>query len=450
MNIKKLTGILITAVLILCFMLTACGHSVTVTSIAITKMPIKTSYYIGDEFSAEGGELTAKLSDSTEEIISLTDEAVEISVVNTDKAGKKTVTVTYGGKRARFEIVVSAQTFAVTFHLNFTGAPEAEVKTVIKGATVFSEEEEAVDPERVDFIFDGWFTDTACTAPFDFTTAVSGNLDLYAAWLNAKIIYYNAKFEHNYYGVKATAIVTLKVEEGGTVTRPTVNPSRTGYNFVNWYEDALCTTLYDFNSTFNADKVIYAGWTKTHSGARTYIFEAEDTDLTGKVGPGFSTEAGGPSMIVEDTALGASNSRFVSYLYRKGLSVDFYIASDADADNVTFTVRLAIEYFKIVNLTPVNYKITVNGETLSYAAIFMTLGDDDKIPFRDFELTTTLSLKKGQNEIKLITNDVLSEAEQIATMTSVAPIVDCIKLTATNAVLIWDGVKNLPKAGNYY
>ncbi len=39
------------------------------------------------------------------------------------------------------------------------------------------------NPTRENYIFAGWYTDEACTKPFDFNTAVTGNFTLYAKWI---------------------------------------------------------------------------------------------------------------------------------------------------------------------------------------------------------------------------------------------------------------------------
>lgn len=38
------------------------------------------------------------------------------------------------------------------------------------------------DPTKEGFVFGGWYTDEACTSAFDFNTAITGNITLYAKW----------------------------------------------------------------------------------------------------------------------------------------------------------------------------------------------------------------------------------------------------------------------------
>ena len=59
-----------------------------------------------------------------------------------------------------------------------------------------------------------------------------------------------------------TTLSTETVNEGGTVTKP-ADPTKEGYDFVNWYSDLELTTEYEFTSAINEDTTIYAKWTET-------------------------------------------------------------------------------------------------------------------------------------------------------------------------------------------
>ena len=75
---------------------------VTLSSIAVTTQPTKTVYTVGDTFDATGLVVTATYSDGT--TAPVTDYT--LSTVDMSTAGTKTVTVTYEGKTATFEITV--------------------------------------------------------------------------------------------------------------------------------------------------------------------------------------------------------------------------------------------------------------------------------------------------------------------------------------------------------
>ena len=77
---------------------------------------------------------------------------------------------------AGWEEIPAPETVTVTFNTN--GGSEIAPVTVEKGATVSA----PADPTNGDFDFDGWYTNPACTEPYDFNTAVTEDITLYAGW----------------------------------------------------------------------------------------------------------------------------------------------------------------------------------------------------------------------------------------------------------------------------
>ena len=102
--------------------------------------------------------------------------------------------------------------------------------------------------------FDGWYTDSACTTPFDFSTEITEDIALYAKWTP---ITYTIIFNSNGHG---TAPATQTVTYGNKVTKPS-DPTDSGYKFGGWYTDSACTTAYDFNTAVTANVTLYAKWT---------------------------------------------------------------------------------------------------------------------------------------------------------------------------------------------
>lgn len=72
----------------------------------------QTEFTVGDSFSAEGLVVTAHYSDDSSESIALNN--VEISGYNMNQEGKQTITVSYQGKTATYEITVKAKDTPVT------------------------------------------------------------------------------------------------------------------------------------------------------------------------------------------------------------------------------------------------------------------------------------------------------------------------------------------------
>lgn len=66
--------------------------------------------------------------------------------------------------------------YTVKFETN--GGTSVKNQTVVKNNKVTS----PANPTREDYVFDGWYTDKELTKKYDFATAVTGNLTLYAKW----------------------------------------------------------------------------------------------------------------------------------------------------------------------------------------------------------------------------------------------------------------------------
>lgn len=147
--------------------------------------------------------------------------------------------------------------------------PEAEVtkytvtfksdeNTVINTVTVKEGNSvgEPENPVKDGYQFDGWYTDINCTDKYDFNTVVSADLTLYAKWL-AK---YNVSFDTD----GGSTVESQTVVTGNKATKPAVNPTKKGYNFVGWYTDNTYTTEFDFENTIITDNTtIYAKFEDT-------------------------------------------------------------------------------------------------------------------------------------------------------------------------------------------
>ena len=420
-----------------------------VQSVSVSKEPTKTEYFVGEEFSAEGGEITITYADKSSETKAMTDKDVKISEVNTtindaDKdTENKTVTVRYGGKSATFKIKVSYKLLSFTFNYNYDNAQNKTI-SVRKDAKV----ERPQDPVRDNFKFDNWYSDDKCTVEYDFASSVVADTVIYAKWLeNAQ--YFNVKFDCNY--KDSVAATVQKVKEGDKAVKPAKDPTRRGYKFDGWYNLTTGGEAYNFDTPVTAEKTVYAKWTKTApAGKQVYTFEAEDTNLTGKRGPGISGTAGGPGLIQMDDTLGASNNQFVGYQYEIGCSLEFQFISDVAVSDATIILRLSAE-LRDFDIDKESYRISLNGVDLDYGKISFTnvpKGSSDDVdsihalPFKDYTIAVNVSLKEGLNIFSVCTMN--SDAMSGTTMTAKAPLIDCLKIE-TEAVLDWCAKLGLPK-----
>lgn len=421
-----------------------------VNKIAVTKEPTKVDYFVGETFSAEGGEITATYENGKSEVIPMTDSRVTLSeVVTTIKdenkdSEKKNVTVRFSGKATSFKITVSYQMIKVTFDLGYEGANNI-VTTIRKDHTV----ERPSDPVRDNYVFDNWYADNTLTTPFDFSSTISDEKTIYAKWLE-NAIYYKFKFNLNYKDSKSATV--QQVKEGEKAIKLATDPLRYGYRFDGWYTTKDCTSAYDFSNVITADTNVYAKWTRTLAqGEHEVIFEAEDTNLDGLTGPGLSGTGSGVSMIQScDPEFGASGNRFVGYQYEIGCSLAFQFNSDVAITGAKIKIRLSIE-LRDYTFTPSNYEIALNSTPIDYTPIvFQNVPTSDgadlsnlyALPFADFLLDDNATLEEGMNIITVTTknNDALSGT----TMTAAAPLVDCVKVTS-ESVLNWTDRLGLPK-----
>lgn len=402
-----------------------------VKSIEVKTMPTKVEYYVDEAFSAEGGVLAVKYNDGSEAEVPLTHSKVTMTEPDMSKVGNKTITVTFGGKRTRFSVSVKNQGFKVTLDLNYDGA-ESSIVDVAKGKTLA----EPAQPTRDGHTFYAWYMDKACTIPFDFDTPINADATLYACWKENGATYFTATYDINYYGDVPSTFPQI-VKSGESVRDLGKSLSRLEHEFTGWCLDKEGNTAFS-EKAIDKDTTIYAKWSKTKTGVTPYTFEAEFTDLTGKVGPGFSGSAQEGSMVVANTT--ASNGKAVSYLYQKNNSLEFRFASDIAVADAKVSLSLAAEMDNI-NFNDDQVLLTLNGNKLSYGDL--RLPNDNT--FAERIVLENIALNEGENLLQLKVNNSIRPMGDASTYAATAPMVDYAKIE-TSATLIWDANFDLPKA----
>lgn len=320
------------------------------------------------------------------------------------------------------------QTLAtVTFNYNYTGAVSTTATAEIGGKAVQPEA-----PARSGYVFDGWYTEAACTNAFSFDTQITGDLEIFAKWEESTGDTVKVTFSNNYAG--ASDYYTQTINSGRRITKPADPVRNDGYAFINWYADAACTQLFNFNTFISVDTTIYAKWSKIHT------FEAEYVNMTGMVGVGWSSSVEGLGLIDKDDMNGgASNGFFVGYMYVTGNTLTFNIDSSEDVTDCVLVLRLTAEGEEgsVVKLTDEELLIKVNDAKVSFTELIFNdipdINGGTRRPFSNHVLNTAVSLKKGKNVIKLTVNNTKGMG---GTMTATAPMFDCMYLY-TNAELSW-------------
>lgn len=146
-------------------------------------------------------------------------------------------------------------TTTVTYYVNGSVHGTASVTTGMTSSGV-------ADPAVDGFTFGGWFTDEACTTPFDFAAyaADEGRADIS---VYAKMVASGEPAQVNTitYYVQGSVYDTVTVE-GNVLSKNVADPSLDGYTFGGWYTDQRFSTMFDVavyvNSADRADISVYA------------------------------------------------------------------------------------------------------------------------------------------------------------------------------------------------
>ncbi|MDR0712587.1 MAG: InlB B-repeat-containing protein, partial [Prevotellaceae bacterium] len=113
------------------------------------------------------------------------------------------------------------------------------------------------NPTKSSYLFAGWYANANFAALWNFPTdTVTGNMTLYARWIDDTIITYTVAFESN----GGSRVASQLVVAGDTVVRPT-NPTKDKHKFAGWYANAAFTARWNFPvGTLTSDTMLYARW----------------------------------------------------------------------------------------------------------------------------------------------------------------------------------------------
>lgn len=111
-------------------------------------------------------------------------------------------------------------------------------------------------PEKSGYEFDAWYSDSARTQAYNFNTAVTSDMNLYAKFTEGdeQANYYTVTF---YDG--SDVLRTQTVKEGEQAFD--WSPEKSGYDFDAWYTDSAATIKYNFSGAVNANISLYAAFT---------------------------------------------------------------------------------------------------------------------------------------------------------------------------------------------
>lgn len=146
------------------------------------------------------------------------------------------------------------QEYTVTFEGPEGIDKPVDSQTVVEGGTATRPKE---DPALENQEFDDWFEDEQCTKRWDFNTPITKDTTIYGKWKQEYTVTFDSQ--------GGSKVENQTVFEGGTATRPE-SPTKDGYQFDNWYEEAECKNKWNFSDyKITSDVTIYGNWKKIHT-----------------------------------------------------------------------------------------------------------------------------------------------------------------------------------------
>ncbi len=267
-----------------------------------------------------------------------------------------------------------------------------------------------------------------------------------------------------------------KFDKGTEVTVTATVPA--DKEFVNWTEgQTILSTSQSYTFKVEYDITVTANYKAVSvTGTKVWILEAEAMNLDNYAGVGYSGGGQGAGAIqgVNDAGLSqeakdslnklgsdgkAYNSGyFLGFFNGDGTSFKFTFESSDDEEDVTLTLRLGSEHGDMM-FDPTILTIRVNGVDLDYEPFTVTGGQGSFGVFKDYTLSTKISLKKNtltgnddlcsstgevviprpirvQNTVELVlhTNNYWTDG----TNSTGGPGIDCIKLECKSTISFVD------------
>lgn len=116
------------------------------------------------------------------------------------------------------------------------------------------------NPKREGYSFGGWYTDNILSKPYDFTTIITEDIQLFAKW--------NKQYKVSFKSNGGDVLETQTIEGGNKVIQPS-DPTKYGVLFDGWYTDSTLKSKYDFNTPVNSNMILYARWKSDYKNTTT-------------------------------------------------------------------------------------------------------------------------------------------------------------------------------------
>lgn len=159
------------------------------------------------------------------------------------------ITVAQGDSKT---IIVTAQFEDVVYvrFINTDGDKVIVTRELAPGATTNADNIPLIPPDGKALSY--WSTTKTNPAPFDFSTSINSNTDLYAVFVTQHVVTFNS---HG-----GSAVSPAYVNDGETVAAPNPPPTRNGYNFAHW-STTENGAAYNFGTSVSGNMTLHAVWT---------------------------------------------------------------------------------------------------------------------------------------------------------------------------------------------
>ncbi|MCX5775226.1 MAG: InlB B-repeat-containing protein [Firmicutes bacterium] len=107
-------------------------------------------------------------------------------------------------------------------------------------------------PTKTGYTFAGWFSDSALTTPYTFSTMPLGGTTVYAKW---DVKEYTITFNSN--GGSDVSPIT---QAFNSVVSEPVPPTKTGFSFIGWFTNEALTNAYVFSTMPAENLTLFAKW----------------------------------------------------------------------------------------------------------------------------------------------------------------------------------------------
>ncbi len=139
------------------------------------------------------------------------------------------------------------------------------------------------EPSRgIEYIFQGWYDSN--NEEFDFSSPILEDITLKAVW---KV---RPKWRVNFYEITTTETpyAWVDVYDGNIISKPQINPTRTGYSFSGWWYNGQ---PYDFSKPVTSNLKLVAKWNYKDKFTITYfLYQQEDGTWLTQTTPAYKTD----------------------------------------------------------------------------------------------------------------------------------------------------------------